>query len=58
MEIGAYQKRKFEFLAAPNSSLMLGNASPAPLHNGFWFEWSADAAKDPRGAAKLAIRIK
>jgi hypothetical protein len=30
----------------------------SPLHNGFWLEWSADAAKDPGGIAKLAMRIK
>lgn len=58
VEIGAYQKKRIEFLAAPNSMLKLGNAAPAPLHNGFWLEWSADAAKDPGGIAKLAMRIK
>ena len=57
VEIHAYQKRKIEFLASPNSSLTLGNAGAAPLHNGFRFEWSPDAAKDPDGKAKLAIRI-
>lgn len=58
VDISAYQKRKIVFLAAPNSLLTLGNAGPAPLHNGFWLQWSADAAKDPGGIAKLAIRIK
>ncbi len=58
VEISFYQKRRIEILAAPNSSLTLCNAGPAPLHNGFWFQWSADAAKDPDGKAKLAIRIK
>jgi hypothetical protein len=57
VEISAYQKRRIEFLAAPNSALKLGNASKAPLHNGFWLQWSADAAKDTGGNAKLAIRI-
>jgi hypothetical protein len=58
VDISSYQKRKIEFLAAPNSSLSLFNAAPAPLHNGFLFQWSADPAKDPDGKAKLAIRIK
>lgn len=58
VEIGAYQNRKIEFLAAPNSSLTLGYTAPLPLHNGFYLQWSADPAKDPDGKAKLAIRIK
>lgn len=58
VEISAYQNRKIELLAAPNSSLSLVNASPAPLHSGFCFQWSADAVKDPNGKAKLAIMIK
>jgi hypothetical protein len=58
VEISAYQNRKIELQAAPNSSLSLVNASLAPLHSGFWFQWSADAAKDPDGKAKLAIMIK
>ena len=58
IEINAYQKRKIEFLASPNSSLIIGNTGTAPLHSGFWFQWSADTAKDPAGQAKLAIRIK
>ena len=57
VEIYYYQKKKIEFLASPNSSLILGNAGEAPLHSGFWFQWSADPAKDPAGQAKLAIRI-
>jgi hypothetical protein len=57
VEISAYQKRRVEFLAAPNSSLTL-NAGPGPLHNGFWFQCSADPTKDPEGIAKLAVRIK
>jgi len=58
VEIGAYQNRKIEFLAAPNSSLTLGYSAPLSLHNGFYLQWSADPAKDPEGKAKLAIRIK
>lgn len=80
VEINAYQNRKIEFLAAPNSSLTLINAAPAPhkasqfgdvntsltpinaapapLQRGFWFQWSADSAKDPESKAKLAIKIK
>lgn len=58
VDIAAYQERKFEFLAAPNSSLTLGYTAPLPLHNGFYLQWSADPAKDPAGKAKLAIRIK
>ena len=57
VEISAYQKRKVEFIASPNSSLTLGNAGVVPLHSGFWFQWSPDVAKDPDGKAKLAIRI-
>lgn len=58
VEIHYYQKKKIDFLASSNSSLILGNASEAALHSGFWFQWSADAAKDPADQAKLAIRIK
>jgi hypothetical protein len=58
MEISAYQNRKIEFFAAPNSSLTLASTAPAPLHNGFSLQWSADPAKDPVGKAKLAISIK
>ena len=58
VEIGAYQNRRIELQAATNSSLSLVNASPSPLHSGFWFQWSADAIKDPDGKAKLAIAIK
>lgn len=58
VEIGAFQGRKIEFIAAPNSSLTLGNAGVASLHGGFGLQWSADAAKDPEGKAKLAIRVK
>ena len=58
VEIYAYQNRKIELIAAPNSSLTLVNAAPAPLHGGFWFQWSANATKDPEAKAQLAIRIK
>jgi hypothetical protein len=58
VEIGAFQNRKIEFLAAPKSSLTLGYTAPLPLHNGFYLQWSADPAKDPDGKAKLAISIK
>lgn len=58
IRISAYQKRRIELLADPNSSITLGNTSTASLHNGFWLQWSPDAAKDPNGAAKLAISIK
>lgn len=58
VDIDAYQNRKIKLQAAPNSSLSLVNASPAPLHSGFWIQWSADTAKDPDGKAKLSIMIK
>jgi hypothetical protein len=58
VEIGAYQNRKIEFLAAPNSSLTLGYTAPLPLHNGFYLQWSPDPAKDPECKSKLTIRIK
>lgn len=58
VDIGAYQDRKIELIAAPNSALVLANAGAAPLHASFWLQWSADAAKDPEGKAKLAIQVK
>jgi hypothetical protein len=58
VEIGAFQNRKIEFLAAPKSSLTLGYTAPLPLHNGFYLQWSADPAKDPDGKAKFAVSIK
>jgi hypothetical protein len=48
----------FSMIAAPSSSLTLGNAAPAPLNGGFWFQWSANATQDPEAKAQLAIRIK
>ncbi len=58
VELHAYQDRKIELIAASNSSLIIGNAGVGPLHADLWFQWSADAAKDPGGMAKLAIRVK
>ncbi len=58
VKISAYANRKIKLQAATNSSLSLVNVSPAPLHSGFCFQWSADAVKDPDGKAKLAIMIR
>lgn len=58
VDIAAYQDRKIELIAGPNSFLTLANAGSAPLHGGFWLQWSGDASKDPGAKAKLAIRIK
>ena len=58
LEISVYQSRTIEFIAAPNSSMMIANAATAPLNRGFWVQWSADAVKDPDGKTKVAIRIK
>lgn len=58
LEFHAYEGRRIELIAAPNSSLIIGNAGAGPLHADLWFQWSADAVKDPAGKAQLAIKIK
>jgi hypothetical protein len=58
VEIGAYQGRKFLFLASPNSSMSLSNDNPAPLFKGFTINWVPDAAKDKDGKARLSFEVK
>lgn len=58
VKLHAYDARKVVLIAAPNSSLVIGNAGANPLHHNLWFQWSADPIKDSAGKAQLAIRIK
>jgi hypothetical protein len=58
IDFHAYQKRRIGLVAAPNSSVIIGNAGVKPLHENLWFQCTADPAKDPAGKAGLAIRIK
>ena len=59
-EIGfsTYQGKKLGLLASPGSVLALSAKQPGPLQDGFLITWTADAAKDPQGAARLNIEIK
>ena len=63
----AFQKNTFLMSASENTSLRIANArSPAnrstktgsPLYEGLLIHWTADAAKDPRGRARLAFEVK
>lgn len=56
----AYQERKFQLNAAPNSSMkMVGKTqTAAPLHRGFVILWSQDPAKDPNSEARLAVNVR
>ena len=58
IETSAYQGRKFEIIAGPNSAMILRNGGTSPLNEGFWLIWSADVTKDPDAKAQLAIRVK
>lgn len=59
-EIGLspYQGKTFELAASPNSVMAFSNAKAGPLHEGFSVTWTADPAKDPKGAARMSIGMK
>jgi len=54
----AFKGRKIMFNASPNSAMTLKNANSAPIYNGFSINWVPDAAKDPKGEARLAINAR
>lgn len=58
IEIGAYQGRKFLFIASPNSAMTLANDKTEPLFQGFWLNWTPDPAKDKEGKARLTFEAK
>ena len=58
IEIEAYKGKKFFFIASENSSMTLSNEKEGPLHLGFSVNWSADAAKDTEGKARLSFEVK
>lgn len=58
VEIEAYKGKKFLFIASENSSMTLSNEKEGPLHLGFTVNWSADAAKDTEGKARLSFEVK
>ena len=58
LELSPYVDKKIELKASENSKMIISNTIPGPLHNGFSIMWSADAAKDPDGKARLRIDIK
>ncbi|MEO7097906.1 MAG: hypothetical protein ABI162_00995 [Luteolibacter sp.] len=58
LEFSTYQKKKFDFVASPNSSMTLSNSGVQPLHDGFTVSWLPDPAKDPEGKARLSFQVK
>jgi hypothetical protein len=60
IEALAFQEHKFQFTAAPNSSMKLVGRSPeaAALNSGFVILWTQDPAKDPKSEARLAVGVR
>ena len=58
VELSPYLEKKFELKASENSTMTLSNTAVGPLHDGFAIAWTADAAKDPQGKARLLIDLK
>ena len=60
IEAVAFEEHKFQFTAAPNSSMKLVGRSPeaAALNSGFAILWSQDPAKDPKSEARLAVSVR
>jgi hypothetical protein len=58
IDISAYKGRKIEFVASSNSSMKFWNAEATSLFEGFNIAWTADAAKDPTGKARLSFEVK
>lgn len=58
IEFSAFNDRKIQLTASPNSSMMVSNASNQSLSEGFSLNWTADTAKDPEGKARLAVEIR
>lgn len=58
VEISSYQRRKVLLTSSENSHLSLWNGGSAPLHEGFTFVWTPEAAKDPEGKARLTLEFK
>ena len=58
VQFSTYKGKEMDFTASPNSLLRLSGKQPGPLQDGFLIIWAADAAKDPKGAARLSIEIK
>ncbi len=58
MEYHAYEEHRITLTASPNSAMLLENDPSKPVYAGTRFIWSADAAKDPKAAARLSIEVK
>ena len=58
VEFSSYDEKKFEFTAAPGSTITLSGGPAAPLHEGFTATWRADPAKDPEAKARLSFEVK
>ncbi|MCX8497430.1 MAG: hypothetical protein ORN51_14710 [Akkermansiaceae bacterium] len=56
--LSAYQGKEFEVTASENSMMKIVPAGAGPLHAGFTLSWSADSAKDPKGQAQLAVKVR
>jgi hypothetical protein len=58
ISLSPYQGKNFELAASPNSTMTFSNTKAGPLHEGFTVIWTADPAKDPKGAARMSIGMK
>lgn len=58
VKFSTYQGKQLGLLASPGSLMTLSAKQPGPLQDGFMITWTADAAKDPQGAARLNIEVK
>jgi hypothetical protein len=58
LDFSEFKDRQIQLNASPNSSMVLSNKANQRLSEGFSLIWTADAAKDPDGKARLAIAIR
>jgi hypothetical protein len=58
LDFAAYDGRKYALTAEPNSSMSVSSEAGKPIYRGLEFTWTADAAKDPEGKARLLLEVK
>jgi hypothetical protein len=58
VDVISYAGKKIQFIASPNSAMVMLNPRVQPLRKGFSIQWSPDPKKDRDGKARLAIAVK
>lgn len=58
VETSSYKGKKILLTASENSLLTLWNAKPAPLFEGFTFNWVPDPQKDKDGKSRMTLEVK